>query len=238
MDKSLKYNGDGQKLYSAVRASPMLIKDVYTEMGISKGTLYNYYEESILDNGVKGAAASALGLSVEQIFGQKPKEPETPDNTAIQTNEGEIKGIVMHSNPDKKVSGTSNAVPYYDLEFTAGDGLTVADDSKPAYIMQIPGFKGCIAFNVYGDSMDSKLSSGTVVFGKKIEGWRDHLEYGQIYGIIMKDERRYLKYIRRSKQDETHFLLRSENQKYDDFEIPKEQIHNIWLIEGWMLKTA
>ena len=39
-------------------------------------------------------------------------------------------------------------------------------------------------------------------------------------------------------KDKTKFLLQSENVKYDDFDIPKDKIHNLWLIEGWMLKTT
>lgn len=133
----------------------------------------------------------------------------------------------------------SGNVAYYDVDFTAGEGFaSMVSEHRPTYNMDIPGFGGCIAFNVYGDSMEPRLKSGSVVFGRKIEEWREHLEYGQVYGIVMKDERRYLKYIRKAENHKTEFLLRSENTCYDDFEIPKKSIHNIWLIEGWMLKTA
>lgn len=59
--------------------------------------------------------------------------------------------------------------------------------------------------------MESRIKSGSIVFARIIE-WKDHLEYGQIYGVVMNDNRRYLKYIRKSKEnDKTHFLLRSES---------------------------
>jgi len=128
-------------------------------------------------------------------------------------------------------------IPYYDSDFAAGDIEFYDDNShlKPSYYMDIPEFSGCTAFRAYSDSMEKLIKSGNILFGIKLDDWQSHLEYGQIYGIVMKDRRRYLKYIRRSKNDsEKKFLLKSENEHYDDFEVPKEKIKNIWLIEGWL----
>ncbi|WP_346236706.1 S24 family peptidase [Niabella insulamsoli] len=130
-------------------------------------------------------------------------------------------------------------VKYYDVDFAAGNVVFYEDNVEfPAYEMNIPAFSGCVAFNVFGDSMEPLIKNGSVCFGRKKERWFDYLEYGQIYGIIMKNgEDRYLKYIRKS-EDQTKFLLKSANPDFDDFEIPKQDIHNIWLIEGWMLKRT
>ncbi len=132
-------------------------------------------------------------------------------------------------------------VKFYDTDFAASNSVIFYEDNveAPAYTMNIPAFSGCIAFNVFGDSMEALIKSGSIVFGRKLEEWKSFVEFGQIYGVVMKDERRFLKYIRKSKEDPKHcFLLRSENENYDDFEIPKDKIHNLWLIEGWMLKRT
>lgn len=137
--------------------------------------------------------------------------------------------------------GGGKPVKYYDTDFAAGSHIIFYEDNieSPAYEMNIPAFAGCIAFNVFGDSMESLIKSGSIVFGRKLEDWRSYIEYGQIYGIVMKDERRFLKYVRKSKKNSIQcFLLRSENEHYDDFEIPKDKIHTLWLIEGWMLKRT
>lgn len=134
-------------------------------------------------------------------------------------------------------------VAFYDADFAGGDTEFYDDQStvKPAYYMDIPAFSGCIAFRIYGDSMENVIKSGSIVFGKDIKSWRDHLEYGQIYGIICTDGRRYIKYIKKPRvkgKDMTHFLLHSENPNYDDFVIQKDSIKSIWLIHGWLNKKV
>lgn len=131
-------------------------------------------------------------------------------------------------------------IPFYDVDFGAGDiefynGHT---NIQAAYMMDIPEFSGCTAFRTYGDSMEKLIRSGDILFGTRVEDWQSHLEYGQIYGIICTDKRRYLKFIRKAKKEDTHFLLRSENVEYDDFTIPKDKIRHIWLIHGWMNKRV
>jgi len=142
---------------------------------------------------------------------------------------------------EKKLSENPNSVIYTDSDFSAGNSIEFFDDNQmiqSAYTMDIPEFKGTVAFRAYGDSMEPSIKSGSIVFATKIEDWISHLEYGQVYGIVCNDNRRYLKYIRRSKKESTHFLLKSENEFYDDFELPKDKIKNIWLIHGWLNKRT
>jgi len=131
--------------------------------------------------------------------------------------------------------GKTELIPFYEVDFVAG-GLETFDTETitPEYYMDIPQFSGCKAFRAYSDSMENLIKSGATLFGKKIDNWQEHLEYGQIYGIITTDGRRYLKYIRRAQNSNEYFLLRSENQNYDDFDMPKKSIRSIWLIDGWI----
>lgn len=140
----------------------------------------------------------------------------------------------------KKIGMGSQPVPYYDVDFSAGD-IELYDDKhaiQPAYMMDIPEFSGCTAFRVHSNSMEKLITSGSILFGTKVNEWVEHLEYGQIYGIVCNDKRRYLKYIRKAPhKDESHFLLKSENvTEFDDFLIAKNKIKSIWLIHGWLNK--
>lgn len=135
----------------------------------------------------------------------------------------------------------SALIPFYNADFIAGVAEELYDDATiyPEYYMDVPEFYGCTAFRAYSDSMEKLIRSGSILFGVKIEDWQSHIEYGQIYGITTTDKRRYLKYIRKSAEDhKKYFLLKSENDDYDDFELPKEKIKNIWLIEGWLDKRT
>jgi len=139
-------------------------------------------------------------------------------------------GIITNHHVNKRKSDA--LIPFYNADFMAGAAEMYYEDATiyPEYYMDVPEFYGCTAFRAYSDSMESKIRSGNILFGIKINDWRSHLEYGQIYGITCTDGRRYLKYIRKDKDDK-HFLLKSENENYDDFTIPKSKINNIWLIE-------
>jgi phage repressor protein C with HTH and peptisase S24 domain len=131
-------------------------------------------------------------------------------------------------------------IQFYDVDFSAGDIEFYEDNFtiKPAYTMDIPEFNGCTAFRTYNNSMEKLIYSGDIVFATKEESWQDGLEYGQIYGIVCHNGRKYLKYIRKSPDNHaTHFLLKSENtQEYDDFELQKDKVKSIWLIHGWLKK--
>lgn len=140
-----------------------------------------------------------------------------------------------------KRGGAVGLVKFYDVDFAAGD-IAFYDDNNtitPAYEMDIPEFAGCTSFRTYGDSMEPAIKSGSILFATIVEDWSSHLEYGQIYGIVCTDKRKYLKYIRKDKDRyKSHFLLRSENLAYDDFELPKNKIKAIWLIHGWINKRS
>jgi phage repressor protein C with HTH and peptisase S24 domain len=184
-------------------------------------------------------------IKIEKFFGKTLelicKLDKIPSELLLEnTNIAQEPAVSYTLNPllrSRKVA-TNKPVKYYDTDFAAGQVAFYEDNViSPAYEMNIPAFAGCIAFNVFGDSMETLIKSGSIVFGRKVEDWQSFLEYGQIYGVVMNDERRFLKYIRKHK-DSNLFSLKSENENYDTFEIPKNKIHNIWLIEGWMLKRT
>lgn len=182
---------------------------------------------------------------------QRGAQPKTEDYLHLTKFFNEYKSVqskkvssnIIHAPSGKfpkKIGLGSQPVPYFDVDFTAGD-IEVYDDNhalQPAYMMDIPEFSGCTAFRVFSNSMERMIISGSILFGTKVNDWNDHLEYGQIYGIVCNDKRRYLKYIRKAPhKDETHFLLKSENvAEFDDFLMPKNKIKSIWLIHGWLNK--
>lgn len=145
-----------------------------------------------------------------------------------------------HGKFKRRIKGSGN-VNFYDVDFEAGKGVQFYDDirnSEPAYTMDVPDFAGCTAFRTYGKSMEPLIDGGSILFGTKENDWNDYLEYGQIYGIVLKTGKRLLKRIRKSSKGDDYFLLESVNPEFDERDIPVSMIKNIWLIHGWLNKRT
>lgn len=185
-----------------------------------------------------------LGVSMRTVQSWESGERNMSEPTQIALNSilakksGEIENAPNGKTQRKKGEGL---VAYYDTDFIGGNDIATyeADSIKPAYYMDVPEFAGCTAFRIYNDSMENLIKSGSIVFGTKVNNWRDHLEYGQIYGIVCHDNRRFIKYIKKwNENPKEYFYLVSENDFYDPWEISKSAIKNIWLIHGWLNKRV
>lgn len=202
------------------------------------------YSKGVVSNYISGKIPPSLKFM--QTFFEYYKIPAEMQQSFISEIEPTAQPSNLihapHGKFPKKIGIGLQPVPFYDVDFAAGD-IEMFDDAnaiQPAYMMDIPEFSGCTAFRVFSNSMESLINSGSILFGTKVTRWNDHLEYGQVYGIVCQDKRRYLKYIRKAAgKDESHFLLRSENvEEFDDFLMPKNQIKSIWLIHGWMQRRT
>lgn len=143
---------------------------------------------------------------------------------------------------EQKNRTSQEAIPVYDVDVAASSpNLTLINDKNgeiPVDYLYVPEFAGCIAVNVYSDSMAPLLNPGSRMFIKKIEDWQDAMEPGQIYVVSLQDGRRFLKYVKRSSRPESHLLLVSHNTFYEDFEIPKRLVKSVWIVDGFMNKRT
>jgi len=212
-----------------------------------------FFKQALQAAGIKQEqAAKLLGVARPTISVWSNKEYLTEDIvTQIKeklnidlTNVNDQSTVVYNTNEivttGRNIRKKQALIPFYNADFMAGNAEAFYEDGTiyPEYYIDVPEFYGCTAFRAYSDSMEKKIKSGSILFGIKLDDWYSHLEYGQIYGITCNDGRRYLKYIRKSEQEDKFFLLKSENPNYDDFKLPKEKIKNIWLIEGWLDKRT
>jgi len=120
-------------------------------------------------------------------------------------------------------------VPYYNINVSAGsvnfldNGLI--EGQKPDDYLFIPSnIDADIALPTFGHSMYPEISNGDRVAYKFIKDW-SFFNYGMKY-MIVTDEQRMVKYIKRSKT-EGHILLTSRNEDYEDIEMPVESIRAI-----------
>ena len=210
---------------------------------IEKGQL------SITENVMKKLVDS-YGLNQEFVLygkivphdtlGEKNEFYGQPGVTLVES-QADVKTYIQERR-EKKNHNVQQPIPVYDVDVPASKSdVTPVDDknvSVPVEYLYVPEFSGCVAVNVYSDSMAPLLNPGSRMFIKKIDNWKDALEYGQIYIVSLNDGRRFLKYVKRSRKEETHLLLVSHNTFYEDFEIPRQLVKSVWMVDGYMNKRT
>jgi phage repressor protein C with HTH and peptisase S24 domain len=62
------------------------------------------------------------------------------------------------------------------------------------------------------------------------------VEFGQIY-LIVTDERRMVKYVRKGSKPDKILLVSENHERFDDFEIARSKIRRLFLVKGWVNKN-
>lgn len=152
------------------------------------------------------------------------------------------KMLLSHEREDKTISINQTSVStkqqkgalIYDIDATCGlNGRDIEfTDERVIGSIDAPEINpdSKIIFAT-GDSMLPLIASGDRVVIRKIESW-DYFNYGQVY-LIITNEYRFIKRVRRHPEDsENLILLRSENQNYDDVDLPKREIIHLFIVEN------
>lgn len=126
----------------------------------------------------------------------------------------------------------TDAIPVYDIDVTAGClelSREVTSDRIIGSINMPSLRRDCIIVRVNGDSMSPTIADGAFVAIRPITD-PTCIFWGQIY-VIVTDDFRMVKYMRRH-PDPNMVILRSDNQDYDDMEVPREKIRRLYIVES------
>lgn len=136
--------------------------------------------------------------------------------------------------PNAVKEGVYTGTLVYDIDATCGvesRDIYFAEDNVIGSIDLPEISKSSRIIRANGDSMEPRICDGNRVVIREIMSWSD-IFYGQIYLIIM-EEYRMIKYIRRYEADEENYIiLRSENPKYDDIKLHKSKILKLFIVEN------
>ena len=126
-------------------------------------------------------------------------------------------------------------VPVYDVDVTAGCyplERLLTEDRITGYV-DLPRINPeSVLVRVSGDSMEPKIANGGFIAIRRIKS-SSNIFWGQIY-LIMLDEYRMVKYLRRHPTDPSMVVLHSENPAYDDMDVPRSDIRALFLVETIM----
>ena len=133
-------------------------------------------------------------------------------------------------------------VPMYNIDARGGFGTNDEVDG-PQYIVDYIPFKDAklddICVSVVGNSMAPTYTSGSIVLLHRIEQWREFLELGQVYMVVLNDGRRLIKELRASQENrKENYLCVSHNPDFDPVELPKDMISHVFLVRAVYAKTS
>lgn len=145
----------------------------------------------------------------------------------------------VSKNDNLEMEGSDNSknvimIPVLNLD-ARGGFLSNDEVGTPEYIMKYEPFsrevarEGDLVIPIFGDSMEPKYPSGTMVLIRKIELWQEYIEYGASYVLELIDERRLIKNVQKGKSKDT-LLLVSINEKFEPAEIAKKLIRNVFRV--------
>lgn len=126
------------------------------------------------------------------------------------------------------------SLPLYDKKLLTHTKFSLKD-KKDASVISIPNIPKCDgSLVVYDDGMHPLIKKEDIVFFKNIEKIPESIFFGKIYLIFIEVEGEILSVLRylRKGRDKNHFLLISENEKYESKEIHINQIKQVALIKG------
>jgi len=145
----------------------------------------------------------------------------------LLTGEGDM--IRTHEISQKKIDLPAGT-PIYDIDSSEHNAHMFVKENISGYISLPFISKTSAIITASGDSMKPIINSGDKIVVREIKH-REYLYYGQIYFIITQ-EYRMIKYIRKHPTNLDIVILRSENQNYDDIELPRDQILRLFVIEN------
>ena len=161
----------------------------------------------------------------------------------LLTGEGEmLKTDTMKATNTAKQSNDYRLVPMYNLDARGGFGENDAVD-VPEYIVDYIPFKDAksedICVPIFGNSMAPTYCAGATVLLHPVRRWQEFLELGQVYMIVLQDNRRIIKELRSSQEDrKTQYLCVSHNPTFDPVELPKSMIKQVFLVKAVYSKTS
>ncbi len=115
--------------------------------------------------------------------------------------------------------------------------------ADPEYIQELPRFRlpnlprgGTYrAFEISGDSM-LPLQTGTIVVGKYVDDWRD-IRSGNTYILLTDKEGVVYKRVFNYVEESQKLFLVSDNRSYAPYEIPINEVHEVWSAQAFISVT-
>jgi len=195
--------------------------------GITKSS---FLKETGLKRGVLDA--DKITSSISDIFITRIIATYPEINLSwLMMGEGEMLNIDKHLNCKSSDLNSCGSIPLYNAEASAGVGQLQLSNEYIIDQLQVPfARKDDIALTIVGDSMTPAMQSGDIAVVRNMPNWKEYLDYGNIFVVVTENEV-YCKIIQKNNEKDI-FTLKSYNSNYNEFEIPKKFISQIYKVIG------
>jgi len=147
----------------------------------------------------------------------------------LLTGEGEM----IKQSTKEVVEIVENGTPVYNIDATCGDlsrPIVFTEEHIIGHVNLQNVSPTAAIIRANGDSMEPHIKDGDWIAVREVFNLKE-IYYGQVY-LVITDEYRMLKYLRKDKDEQHYVILRSENEKYDDIRLAKTSIRNLFIVEN------
>ena len=207
------------------------------KMGIKRSLIGAYEEgraEPRINNLIK--LAEVFNLPIDALVLQDLDDPSQLTMTRAMGTQLRVLSVTVSDEDDDQ----GEQVQWVPQKAAAGYLNGYADTE---YLQELPRFKlpnlprgGTYrAFELTGDSM-LPLNSGTIVIGKYIDDWRN-IKNGDTYVLLTDKEGIVYKRVFNYVDESQKLFLVSDNRSYAPYEIPIDQVLEVWSAQAFISVT-
>lgn len=128
-------------------------------------------------------------------------------------------------------------VPYYDVDFAGGwSSEELFAQHKPSFFITIPDFKRAeLACNLIGNSISQRIKSGSIIGLRKVNDWQTYFPTNEVYAVVMRNNLRTVKLVRRAKEKGFIDLVPAPLPEYNDPPYQTETVPQDYIVEFYQV---
>ena len=128
-------------------------------------------------------------------------------------------------------------VPYYDVDFAGGwSSEELFTQHKPSFFITIPEFKRAeLACNLIGNSISQRIKSGSIIGLRKVNDWQTYFPTNEVYAVVMQNNLRTVKLVRRAKEKGFIELVPAPLPEYNDPPYQTETVPEDYIVEFYQV---
>ena len=128
-------------------------------------------------------------------------------------------------------------VPYYDVDFAGGwNSDELFTQHKPSFFITIPDFKRAeLACNPIGNSISQRIKSGSIIGLRKVNDWQTYFPTNEVYAVVMQNNLRTVKLVRRAKEKGFIELVPAPLPEYNDPPYQTETVPEDYIVEFYQV---